>query len=94
MPRRQHPRRTDANTLPGELDNLAVQRDEGLLAARQVKISTEIIQQKLDAIECKQQDSERLRVFDGIPLGKPEVADAVKGSHQIVCAPCSACWRP
>lgn len=34
--------------------------------------------QKLAAIERKQQDAERLRVFDGIPLGKPEVADAIK----------------
>jgi DNA invertase Pin-like site-specific DNA recombinase len=69
--------RTEANTLLGELDNLAVERAEGLLTARQVKISTDIINQKLEAIERKQQDQERLRVFEGIPLGKPEVADAI-----------------
>jgi hypothetical protein len=44
------------------LDNLRVERAEGLWTARQVKISTEIIQQKLHAIERKQQDSERLGV--------------------------------
>jgi DNA invertase Pin-like site-specific DNA recombinase len=69
--------RTEANTLLGELDKLAVERAEGLLTARQVQIATEIVQQKLDAIERKQQDQERLRVFDGLPLGKPEVEDAV-----------------
>ena len=70
--------RTEANTLLAELDNIAVERAEGLLTGRQVKISTDIIHQKLEAIERKQQDQERLRVFDGIPLGKPEAADAVK----------------
>ena len=30
------------------------------------------------SIERRQQDQERLRVFDGIPLGRPESDDAVK----------------
>src|SRR4029077_8246286 len=69
--------RTEANTLLGELDNLAVERAEGLLTARQVKISTDIINEKLAKLQLRQQDQERLRVFDGLPLGRPEVADAV-----------------
>ena len=55
-----------------------MERAEGLLTARQVKISTDIINEKLAKLQLRQQDQERLRVFDGLPLGRPEVADAVK----------------
>ena len=70
--------RIEANTLLAELDNLAVERAEDLLTGRQVKISTDRINEKLAAIERRQQDQERLRVFDGLPLGKPEVAGAIR----------------
>ena len=69
--------RVEANTLNAELDNLAVERAEGLLTARQVQIATAVIEEKLAAIEARQHDQERLRVFDGIPLGTPEVAEKV-----------------
>jgi DNA invertase Pin-like site-specific DNA recombinase len=71
--------RTQANELLADLDNIAVERAERLLTGRQAKIASDRIQEKLDAIERKQQDAERLRVFDGIPLGTPEAADTVKG---------------
>ncbi len=70
--------RLELETLYGELDKLAVERAEGLLTARQVKISTDIITEKIAACERRQQDQERLRVFDGIPLGKPAAAAAVE----------------
>ena len=70
--------RIESSTLMAELDNLAVERAEGLLTARQVKISTDIINEKLAKLQLRQQDQQRLRVFDGLPLGRPEVADAVK----------------
>lgn len=70
--------RDELNRLYGELDNLAVERAQGLLNARQVKISTDIIEGQIEQLERKQQDSERLRVFDGIPLGTPEVGDAIR----------------
>jgi DNA invertase Pin-like site-specific DNA recombinase len=69
--------RIEANTLLGELDNIGVERGEGLLTGRQAKIATDRINEKLAAVQRRQQDQERLRVFDGIPLGKPEAADAV-----------------
>ena len=67
--------RIEANTLTAELDAIGVERAEGLLTGRQAKIATDRINEKLAAIRHRQADQERLRVFDGIPLGKPEVAD-------------------
>jgi DNA invertase Pin-like site-specific DNA recombinase len=69
--------RVETNTLLAELDNIGVERGEGLLTGKQAKIATDVINEKLAAIERRQQDQERLRVFDGLPLGRPEVADAV-----------------
>ena len=69
--------RVEANTLNAELDNIGVERADGLLTGRQAKIATDRITKKLHAIERRQQDQEKLRVFDGIPLGEPEAADAV-----------------
>ncbi|MDV3130014.1 recombinase family protein [Mycobacterium sp. 21AC1] len=70
--------RLELETLYSELDKLAVERAEGLLTARQVKISTDIFAEKITKLERRQQDQERLRVFDGIALGTPEAAAAVK----------------
>lgn len=69
--------RIEANTLAAELDNIGIERAEGLLTGRQAKIATDRINQKLDTIRAWQTDQERLRVFDGLPLGKPEVSAAV-----------------
>jgi DNA invertase Pin-like site-specific DNA recombinase len=70
--------RTQRATLLTELDNIGLERAEGLLTGKQAKIATDRINEKLAAIERKQQDQERLRVFDGLPLGRPEVVDAIK----------------
>jgi hypothetical protein len=69
--------RTDLANLYGELDNLAVERAQGLLTGRQVQIATDIINDKITKLLRRQQDQERLRVFDGIPLGKPDTAEKV-----------------
>jgi DNA invertase Pin-like site-specific DNA recombinase len=69
--------RIERSTLLAELDNIGVERADGLLTGRQAKIATDRINEKLHAIEHRQTDQERLRVFDGLPLGQPEVADAV-----------------
>jgi DNA invertase Pin-like site-specific DNA recombinase len=68
--------RIERATLLTELDNIGVERAEGLLTGRQAKIATDRINEKLAAIEREQHDQERLRVFDGLPLGTPEVVDA------------------
>lgn len=69
--------RTQANTLRTELDAIGVERADGLLTGRQAKIATDRINDKLAVIEARQHDAERVRVFDQIPLGTPEVADAI-----------------
>jgi DNA invertase Pin-like site-specific DNA recombinase len=70
--------RTERATLLVELDNIGVERADGLLTGKQAKIATDRITEKLAAIEARQQDQDRLRVLDGIPLGKPAAAAAVK----------------
>jgi DNA invertase Pin-like site-specific DNA recombinase len=70
--------RVETSTLLAELDNIGVERGEGLLTGKQAKIATDVITEKLQAIERRQQDQEKLRVFDGIPLGQPEAVDAVQ----------------
>lgn len=69
--------RTEINTLLSRLDEIADERADGLLTGAQAQRATARIQENLDGIERRQHDQERLRVFDGIPLGRPEAADAV-----------------
>lgn len=69
--------RQEKSDLYTELDNLAVERAQGLLTGRQVQIATEVVQQKLDAIELTERDAEKVRILDGIPLGTDAAVDAV-----------------
>lgn len=69
--------RTEANTLLTRLDEIADERADGMLTGPQARRATERIQAKLDEIERRQRDQERLRVFDGIPLGTPEATEAI-----------------
>jgi len=70
--------RLELETLYAELDNIGVERAELLLTGRQAKIATDRISEKIAKLELRQQDQERLRVFDGIPLGRAAVADAIE----------------
>lgn len=69
--------RTEYNRLTTELGAIGVERGEGLLTGAQAKIATDVVLAKLEAIERAQTDAEKRRVLDGIPLGTPEVADAI-----------------
>jgi DNA invertase Pin-like site-specific DNA recombinase len=69
--------RTEENTLRSRLNEIADERADGLLTGAQAQRATARINDKLAAIEREQQDQERLRVFDGIPLGTPKVAAAI-----------------
>lgn len=51
--------------------------DDGMIDGRRLASRRERVAEKLADIDRLQQDSERLRVFDGLPLGTPEVADKV-----------------
>ena len=68
--------RTELNALYTELRNIGVERGK-LLTGEQAKIATDLINEGIAKLEARQQDQERLRVFEGISLGKPEVADAI-----------------
>jgi DNA invertase Pin-like site-specific DNA recombinase len=70
--------RTEENTLRSRLNEIADERADGLLTGAQAQRATLRINEKLAAIERQQQDQERLRVFDGIPLGTPKVAAAIQ----------------
>ena len=70
--------RVERLALMQRLDEIADERADGLLTGQQAQRATARINERLDAIELQQQDTERLRVLDGLPLGKPEVADAVR----------------
>ena len=69
--------RVDKQALLARLDEIADERADGLLTGPQAKRATDRITEKLGVLERREQDAERLRVFDEIPLGTPEVADAV-----------------
>lgn len=70
--------RGEAETLYRRLDGLAAEHADGLLTARQVKVATDRIQAKLDAIEKKLQAPVAVAVFDNIRLGTPQAADDVE----------------
>ncbi len=70
--------RIEASTLTARLDEIADERADGLLTGQQARRATERIEAKLAAVRARQTDQERLRVFDGLPLGQPDVADAIK----------------
>lgn len=69
--------RTERATLLARLDDIADERADGLLTGHQAKRATDRITGKLAELDSREQDQERMRVFDGLPLGRPEVADAL-----------------
>jgi DNA invertase Pin-like site-specific DNA recombinase len=69
--------RTELNTLRGELEKIGVERGQRLLTGAQAKIATDLINADITKLQRRQQDSERIRVFDGIPLGEPQAAAAI-----------------
>lgn len=70
--------RTELIALYGEVDNIGVERGKRLLTGEQAKIATDLVMEEIAGLERRQQDQERLRVFDGIPLGTPEAEPAIK----------------
>jgi hypothetical protein len=74
--------RLELETLYGELQKIGVERGQRLLTGEQAKIATDLINGDISKLERRQQDQERLRVFDGIPLGTPKVVDAIAALSQ------------
>lgn len=69
--------RRELAVLYARLESIGVDVGEGLLTGVQAKAATDTVNTKIAALERRQQDSERLRVFADLPLGEPEVADAI-----------------
>jgi hypothetical protein len=75
----------EAERIRGELarlyadrQNIGLERAKGLLTGEQAQIATQYMNDQIAELERKQQDDERLRIFDDIPLGRPEVHDKIK----------------
>ena len=71
--------RTELNELYGEIEKIGIERGQRLIDGQQAKIATDIVKADIAKLEARQQDQDRLLVLEGIPLGTPEVADAIKG---------------
>ena len=84
--------RGERATLLARLDEIADERADGLLTGKQARRATERITEKLAGIEARQQDQDRLRVFDGLPLGTPRSARRCGRCPPTAYAPYSTCW--
>jgi DNA invertase Pin-like site-specific DNA recombinase len=71
--------RAERKTLVDRHDEIARERAEGLIDGNGYRVMVEHIQSKVTAIDARQLDQDRLRLFDDIPLGTPEVADKLRG---------------
>jgi DNA invertase Pin-like site-specific DNA recombinase len=70
--------REELNTLYGELDKIGVERGQRLITGPQAKIATDLINEDIAKLETRQQDAERIRIFDGLELGTPKVGLGVR----------------
>ena len=61
-----------------ERQNIGLERAKGLLTGEQAQIATQYLNDQIAELERQQQDDERLRVFEDIPLGRPEVHDKIQ----------------
>ncbi len=70
--------RGELATLYARRQQLAVDYARGVLTGDQVHIATATINADIADLERQQQDDERLRIFEDIPLGRPEVHDKIQ----------------
>jgi DNA invertase Pin-like site-specific DNA recombinase len=70
--------REELNILYGELEKIGVERGQRLLTGAQAKIASDLIAQDIAKLERRQQDQERIRVFEGLQLGTPKVALGIR----------------
>ena len=83
--------RTELNTLYQELANIGVERGQRLLTGQQAKIATDLINEDIAKLERRQQSAERLRVFEGLKLGTPDVEVGIRALSPMTG---SAPWSP
>ncbi len=70
--------RTEETVLLARLDEISDERADGLLTGQQAQRAS-ALREKLDVIVAQQVDQNRKRVLDGLPLGRPQVAEKVEG---------------
>jgi DNA invertase Pin-like site-specific DNA recombinase len=70
--------RDELNVLYGELEKIGVERGQRLLTGPQAKIATDLINEDIAKLERRQQDQEKVRVFEGLQLGTPKVALGIR----------------
>lgn len=71
--------RDEINTLTTKLAKRRAEWDDDEITTADYNYSKDRTNAKIAALEAQQQDQDRLRVFDGIPLGQPEAVEAVLG---------------
>ncbi|HTY27696.1 MAG TPA: recombinase family protein, partial [Mycobacterium sp.] len=69
--------RQELGELYARLESIGVAVGEGDLTIAQAKAATDTVNAKIAPLERRQLDSEKLRVFAGLPLGDPAVVDAI-----------------
>ncbi|MBX8688666.1 recombinase family protein [Mycobacterium sp. 20091114027_K0903767] len=70
--------RAEAEKLTDRLDEIADERADGLLTGAQAHRASARIQARLDEIEHRQRDADRVQVFEDLDLGTPKVAAQIK----------------
>ncbi|MGD9621252.1 MAG: recombinase family protein [Mycolicibacterium sp.] len=69
--------RAETNALLEQIAEANREYDEGIIDGNRLKGRTKRVEEKLAEIERQQQDQDRLRVFDGIPIGTDDAVEAV-----------------
>ena len=64
--------------LAARRENIGVAVGTGLMSPEQAGTANAIINAEVAKLEAQQQDSDVSRILDGLPLGRPEVVEAVK----------------
>lgn len=70
--------RAEKQRLYAQIREAEAEYDDGVIDGRRLAARKERVTEKLDTIERRQMDQERLRVFDGLPLGTPDVAERLR----------------
>jgi DNA invertase Pin-like site-specific DNA recombinase len=70
--------RTELNELHAEVKQIGIDRGRRLLTSEQAKIATDVILEDIAKLERKQEDQDRLRVFEGLDLGTPRVIGQIR----------------
>jgi hypothetical protein len=70
--------RDELNTLYQEIVNIGIERGQRLLTGEQVKAATDFVKVDIEKLEQRQRSAERVRLFDGLNLGTPDVAVGIR----------------